>query len=67
MSYEQVSDRISICIIANGLFGRGKYGKCKPFRDLETIDPNNLPRMNIVATEQCLEAMDLNAVVEELM
>ena len=49
----------SICMIANVLFGREKYGKWKPFRDLEAIDANTLRRMNIVAKEQCHEAMAL--------
>lgn len=65
MSKSQIES--SICIIANRLFGREKYGKWKPFESRGTIDANTLPRMNIPVKEQRLEAMALNIIVEELM
>lgn len=58
----------SVCIVANILFGRKKYGKWKQYDKEKPIDCNTLPApTNTNRTEEYVEALILAAITEEIM
>ena len=58
----------SVCIIANILFGRNKYGKWKRYDKEKPIDRNTLPApTNTNRTEAYVESLILAAIADEIM
>jgi len=62
MSRNQIEG--ALCTVANTLFGRN----WKPFKPNTPLDDDSLPAMtNLVRTRDYMEALALNAIVEEIM